>query len=190
MTIWNEILACSMFHSLLVFQLQPMTNYHLTPSSPLSSFATQEAKAKRRQVLARAAQTRRANYQRFLRRMAYLQRPSERKNVACKQAELCYNQFTMSNTLTPIDISTMPELTRIVEEVAATKTPRELKRNNEIVAVLTPVKTEGKQQNKKAIEETLALAGSWKDLDFDDMIQELDRIRHESKPTSPLELDL
>ena len=54
----------------------------------------------------------------------------------------------MSNTLTPIDISTMPELTRIVEEVAATKTPRELKRNNEIVAVLTPVKTEGKQQNK------------------------------------------
>ena len=60
MTIWkvlaetqkptNEMLACSLFHSLLVFQLQPMTYYHLTPSSPLSSFATQEAKAKRRHV--------------------------------------------------------------------------------------------------------------------------------------------
>jgi len=56
-----------------------MTNYHLTPSSPLSSFATQEAKAKRRQVLARAAQTRRANYQRFLRRMAYLQKTLREK---------------------------------------------------------------------------------------------------------------
>ena len=86
----------------------------------------------------------------------------------------------MSSHLTPIDISNMPELARIVEEVAATKTPRELTRNNEIVAVLTPVKTEGKQQ-KKAIEETLALAGAWKDLDFDDMLEQLDKIRHESK---------
>ena len=41
----------------------------------------------------------------------------------------------MSNTLTPIDISTMPELARIVEEVAATQQPRELKRDNQTVAV-------------------------------------------------------
>ena len=83
----------------------------------------------------------------------------------------------------------MPDLVQIVEEVAATKTPRELTRNNTIVAVLTPVETE-KQKNHKAIEETLALAGSWKELDFDDMIEQLDRIRHESKPTPPLTFDL
>ena len=83
----------------------------------------------------------------------------------------------------------MPDLVQIVEEVAATKTPRALKRNNTIVAVLTPVETE-KQKNHKAIAETLALAGSWKDLDFDDMIEQLDHIRHDSKPTPPLELDL
>src|SRR5712692_8400979 len=91
----------------------------------------------------------------------------------------------------PIDISHMPALVQLAEEVAATKTPRELRRDNKIVAVLTPVETEGKQQQKQqAIEETLALAGSWSELDFDDMIQQLDRIRHESKPTPPLELDL
>ena len=84
----------------------------------------------------------------------------------------------------------MPDLVQIVEEVAATKTPRALKRDNKIVAVLTPVKTEGKQQNKKAIEETLALAGTWKDLDFDDMLEQLDKIRHDSKPTPPLILNL
>ena len=42
---------------------------------------------------------------------------------------------------TPIDISTMPDLVQIVEEVAATKKPRELKRDNKIVAVLMPVET-------------------------------------------------
>jgi len=41
---------------------------------------------------------------------------------------------------------------------------------------------------KKAIEETLALAGSWSDLDWDKMEEELDRIRHESKPTPPFRL--
>jgi len=95
----------------------------------------------------------------------------------------------MSST-TPIDISNMPDLARIVDEVAATKTPRELKRDNKIVAVLTPVKTAGKQQKQKAIAETLALAGAWKDLDFNDMLEQLDKIRHESKPTPPLDLDL
>ncbi len=96
----------------------------------------------------------------------------------------------MATHPTPIDISTMPDLVQIVEEVAATRTPRELKRDNTIVAVLTPVEREKQQQNKKAIEETLALAGAWKDLDFDDMLEQLDHIRHDSKPTPPLKLDL
>ncbi len=41
------------------------------------------------------------------------------------------------------------------------------------------------------IERVLRLAGAWEHLDADDgpdMLDELDRIRHESRPTPPLEL--
>jgi len=36
----------------------------------------------------------------------------------------------------------------------------------------------------------LAAIGSWSDLDWDEVEQALDRIRHESKPTPPIDLDL
>ena len=45
----------------------------------------------------------------------------------------------MSSNATPIDISNMPELLDLVEEVEATKTPRALKRDDKVVAVLSPV---------------------------------------------------
>jgi len=35
-------------------------------------------------------------------------------------------------------------------------------------------------------QEALALAGAWKDLEWDELEQALDRIRHESPPTPPL----
>ncbi len=34
------------------------------------------------------------------------------------------------------------------------------------------------------------LAGVWKDLDWQAAVEELDRIRHESRPTSPIDLEL
>jgi hypothetical protein len=40
-----------------------------------------------------------------------------------------------------------------------------------------------------AVEEALGLAGAWSDLDWEDLATVLDRIRHESKPTPPIELD-
>ncbi len=40
---------------------------------------------------------------------------------------ICYNNLTMTHP-TPIDITNMPDLVRIAEEVEATKTPRELRR--------------------------------------------------------------
>jgi len=40
------------------------------------------------------------------------------------------------------------------------------------------------------IRAALAAIGSASDLDFDEMLDELDRIRHESKPTPPIDLDL
>jgi hypothetical protein len=38
------------------------------------------------------------------------------------------------------------------------------------------------------VKEALDLAGAWSDLDWDDTIAALDRIRHESKPTPPIKL--
>ena len=37
-----------------------------------------------------------------------------------------------------------------------------------------------------ATEEALALAGAWRDLDWDTLARELDRIRHESPPSPPI----
>lgn len=83
----------------------------------------------------------------------------------------------------------MPELVRIAEEVEATNKPRVLKRDNTPIAILTPVKKKQSTQAKsKAVQEVLALAGAWKDLPSDQMEDELDRIRHSSKPTPPPEL--
>ena len=45
----------------------------------------------------------------------------------------------MSSNPTPIDISNMPDLLDLVDEVEATKTPRALKRDDKVVAVLSPV---------------------------------------------------
>jgi len=41
-----------------------------------------------------------------------------------------------------------------------------------------------------ATKKALELAGAWSDLDGDEMLDALDHIRHDSKPTPPIELDL
>ncbi len=87
----------------------------------------------------------------------------------------------MSNTLTPIDISTMPKLARIVEEVAATQQPRELKRDNQTVAILSPAISKNTEK-WKAIRATF---GSWSDLDADELIATIHRWRQEgSRPAT------
>jgi DNA mismatch repair protein MutH len=91
--------------------------------------------------------------------------------------------------LTPIDITNMPDLVRIAEEVEATNRPRLLKRDKTPIAMLTPLTPKQSAKAKsKAVQDALALAGAWKDLPADQMEEELDRIRHSSKPTPPLEL--
>ena len=44
----------------------------------------------------------------------------------------------MARELPPIDISAMPELTRLADEVARTRRPRLLRRGDAAVAVLSP----------------------------------------------------
>jgi hypothetical protein len=69
------------------------------------------------------------------------------RNAGCKHKMFCYNRFTMSQP-TPIDVTTMPDLARIVEEVEATKKPRELRRENKIVAVIAPAKRSSAKQKR------------------------------------------
>ncbi len=44
------------------------------------------------------------------------------------------------------------------------------------------------QATSAGIQKALSLAGAWSDLDWDEMERALDRIRHESVPTPPIEL--
>ena len=44
----------------------------------------------------------------------------------------------MASELTPIDITTMPELAQLADEVQQTRQPRRLRRDNEDVAILMP----------------------------------------------------
>ena len=86
----------------------------------------------------------------------------------------------MSSNLTPIDISNIPELLDLVEEVAATKKPRELLRDNKPVALLTPI-----VKNKAKWEDIKATFGSWSDLDADELIANIHRWREEgSRPAN------
>ena len=83
----------------------------------------------------------------------------------------------------------MPDLVRLVEEVETTNTPRELKRDNQTVAVLMPTThVPAKKKGKTSVKEALALAGAWGERNWDKVEEELDRIRHQSKPTPPFEL--
>ena len=88
----------------------------------------------------------------------------------------------MSSSLTPIDISKMPELLGLVEEVEATKKPRELMLDNKTVALLTPI-----YENKEKWKKIKAAFGSWSDLDADELIANIYRWREEgSRPATRL----
>lgn len=40
----------------------------------------------------------------------------------------------------------------------------------------------------QGVQQALSLAGAWRDIDSEDFLDELDRIRHQSTPTTPIEL--
>ena len=93
---------------------------------------------------------------------------------------------------TPIDITNMPELVKIAEEVDATKTPRELIRENKPVALITPMTGAKKAKKHRAktkadYEAFKSAAGGWKDIDTDKLIANIYASRRRSN-RPPVEL--
>ena|SRR5712692_3688583 len=103
-------------------------------------------------------------------------------NASCNQAVFCYNHLNMIHPI-PIDITNIPELVRIAEEVEGTKTPRELRRKNKPVAIITPLRPVGRAKKYKAkttadYEAFRTAAGSWKDVDTDKLLKDIYETRH------------
>ena len=78
----------------------------------------------------------------------------------------------MIRELDPIDISDVPELLHLAEEVRATQSPRLLRHHDEDLAVLQPI-TDGKRRRTRRVKTEAdykafaAAAGSWKDVDVE-----------------------
>ena len=93
----------------------------------------------------------------------------------------------MSNTLMPVDISKIPELSDIVDEMEATQEPRALTRGNKVVAVLSPVNTTKHTVSEETRQRSLAALGSWSDIDPLEAVDRISRWRTEGSrpPTRP-----
>lgn len=90
----------------------------------------------------------------------------------------------MTREFSPIDISTMPDLARLAEEVRATNRARALQRNHETVAVIVPVDRatarprRAKQTTEADMQAFRAAAGSWKGLvDGEQLKKDIDDAR-------------
>ncbi len=85
----------------------------------------------------------------------------------------------MARARTSIDISNTPDLLRLAEEVAESGKPWVLRRADEDVAVLMPVKKPasrrrtGRKKTKADYKAFLASAGGWSDVDTDTLIEDI-----------------
>jgi hypothetical protein len=96
----------------------------------------------------------------------------------------------MTSDPTPIDISNMPDLMRLVKDVEATKKPRKLVRNNKAVAVLMPTTTSPAPKKKRTktkadYEAFRAAFGSWSDVDTEVLLKNIYTDRRQTN-TCPL----
>lgn len=98
----------------------------------------------------------------------------------------------MTSDYTPIDISNVPDLLKLAEDVRQTRRPRILRRADEDIAVLMPVqkaprKTTKHTPTKEDIAAFEAAAGGWAEVDIDRFLADNARSRQlSSRP--PVEL--
>ena len=89
-----------------------------------------------------------------------------------------------------VNISNIPDLLALAEEVRKTNEPRLLKRDDEDLAILMPLKPATKRRPKgtKADYEAFrSAAGGWQDLDTDRLISQIYEDRHAAE-RPPVEL--
>lgn len=90
----------------------------------------------------------------------------------------------MAKALKPIDISSIPKLLTIAEEVRRTNEPRMLRRDSEDVAILMPIKSIRKRRittkSKEDYEAFRSAAGSWADVNTDRLIKDIYESRRRS----------
>ena len=80
----------------------------------------------------------------------------------------------MASELSPLDISRIPELARLVDEVAATGKRRRLVRDGREVAVLAPVRSTDAARDRR-FRRVLAIAERNPEGDGDAFLEELER---------------
>jgi hypothetical protein len=61
-------------------------------------------------------------------------------------------------------------------------------KGKEVVRYFTDEKAADAAVSQNATQEGLAVIGAWSDLDWNETVAALDRIRHESEPTPPIKL--
>ena len=98
----------------------------------------------------------------------------------------------MTREATRIDISAMPELARLADEVARTGMPQVLERDNKPVALLVPVSHSARRQRirrptQNDIDAALATFGAWKaKVDTEQLKRDIKAARSDHRP--PVEL--
>jgi hypothetical protein len=58
----------------------------------------------------------------------------------------------------------------------------------EVVRYFTEEKAADAAVSRSTTQKALGVIGAWRDLDWDETVAALDRIRHESKPTPPIKV--
>ncbi len=94
-------------------------------------------------------------------------------------------------TQRPIHVKVLTERDAMaaIEAVREDGVPREIERDGEIVAVVTPApsKRPDWRPSHQAIEHTLAAAGSWKEFpELSDLAERIHKWREESPPSEPV----
>lgn len=98
----------------------------------------------------------------------------------------------MAKEVKPIDITTEPVLLRLAEEVLTSGEPRVLRREDEDLVMVTPVRRARSRRSKRTpskadYEAFLSSAGSWSDVDTEKLVADVYESRRRST-RPPVEL--
>lgn len=98
----------------------------------------------------------------------------------------------MAKELKRIRLKPETDLRKLLEEVHADRVPRLVERDGEALAVVVSPEEYADivaaPKSKRLKKDLLALAGVWRDLDADALIEYVYKARHEAPPSPPVSL--